>query len=88
MAVLLSTMEVESYEQWRGVFDEGAIARNDHGLTAGKVYQDPTNPNHITVIVEGDLANMKAYGTSDQLHEAESRAGVISDTTSFLEDIT
>ena len=88
MAVLLSTMKVESYERWRSVFDEGAVARSDHGLTAGKVYQDPTNPNHITVIVEGDLENMKAYGSSEQLHEAESRAGLISDTTSFLEDIT
>ena len=88
MAVLLSNMEVESYEQWRSVFDEGAVARSRHGLTAGKVLQDPTNPNQITVIVEGDLESMKAYGSSEQLHDAESRAGLISDTTLFLEDIT
>ena len=81
-------MEVESYNQWRSVFDEGAVARSEHGLTAGKVLQDPTNPNLITVIVEGDLENMKAYGSSEQLRDAESRAGLISDTTSLLEDIT
>lgn len=81
-------MEVESYERWRTVFDEGAIARSEHGLTEGKVLQDPTKPNQVTVIVEGDLEGMKAYGSSEQLHEAESRAGLISDTTSLLEDIT
>ena len=88
MTVLLSTMEVESYNQWRSVFDEGAVTRSEHGLTAGKVLQDPTNPNLITVIVEGDLENMKAYGSSEQLRDAETRAGLISDTTSLLEDIT
>ena len=88
MAVLLSTMKVESYERWRSAFDEGAVARSDHGLTAGKVYQDPTIPNHGSGSVEGDRENMKAYGSSEQLHEAESRAGLISDTTSLLEDIT
>jgi hypothetical protein len=81
-------MKVESYEQWRSVFDEGADARSGHGLTSGKVYQDPTNPNHITVIVEGDLEDMKAYGSSELLLEAESRAGLICDTTLFLDDIT
>ena len=88
MAVLLSTMEVESYEKWRRGFDEGAVARSEHGMTAGKVYQDSTNPNLITVIVEGDLEKMRTYGSSEQLRDAESKAGVISDTTSFLEDIT
>lgn len=88
MPVLMSTVEVESYESWRSVFDEFKDARRQHGMSAGAVYRDVSNPNRITVVIEGDAAGMKAWADSQQLRDAEARAGVIKDETWFVEDVS
>ncbi len=88
MPVLMSTVEVEDYESWRSVFDEFDGARRQHGMSAGSVYRDLANPNRITVVIEGTEEGMKAWAGSEELKDAESRAGVLKDQTWFVEDVS
>ena len=88
MPVLMSTVEVEDYERWRSVFDEFGEARRQHGMSAGAVYRDVSNPNRITVVIEGDQEGMQAWAQSDELKDGEARAGVITDETWFVEDVS
>lgn len=88
MSVMVSTVEVEDYEAWRAVYDQYAGARKQHGLSDGHVYQDTANPNRITVVIEGTPEGMKSWGSSDELRDAQSRAGVLSDTTMFARNVS
>lgn len=77
MAASIIGLEVEDYDRWRSMFDSMAELRRERGIRAGRVYQDVSNPNSLTIMIEGDLADLRAYGESQDLKEAMANAGVI-----------
>lgn len=89
MSFLISSIEVEDYNKWRTVFDEGEQSRRQHGMNGGRVYQDVANPNLVTVIVEGGLSGMQTYRDSQEIKDSMSQAGVLGPPRiSFVEDVT
>lgn len=89
MSFLISTVEVEDYDKWRAVFDEGEQSRRQHSMNGGRVYQDVGNPNLVTVIIEGGLSGMQEYGDSQELKDSMSNAGILGPPKlSFVEDAT
>lgn len=89
MAFLVSTVEVESYENWRGIFNNGEETRRELGLGDGRVYQDVGDANKVTVILEGNLSDLQAYAGSKTLKDSMADAGVVgAPQISFASDVT
>lgn len=77
MASFISTIEVEDYEKWRAMFDSMSELRRKHGVSGEHVYPDVTNPNSLTVVIDGDLSGLQAYAQSQSLRDAMAQAGVV-----------
>ena len=77
MAFTILAIEVEDYDNWRSQFDSMEDVRREYGIREGRVFQDVANPNSITVVIEGDLSDLQAYGESQALKEAMAEGGVI-----------
>jgi hypothetical protein len=89
VASTITAVEVEDYGKWRSKFDSMEGHRREHRIRGERVYQDVANPNMVTVIIEGDLSDLQAYGESQALKEAMAEGGVIGPPQfSFVNEVT
>lgn len=89
MASTILAIEVEDYDKWRSMFDSMGEVREEYNIRTGRVYQDVANPNMITVVIEGDLSDLQAYGESQALKEAMAEGGVVGPPqVSLVNDVT
>ncbi|MGB7873303.1 MAG: antibiotic biosynthesis monooxygenase [Anaerolineales bacterium] len=80
MATLFVHHKVKDYAAWRKAFDEGAALRTSYGCTGQRVFQSPSDPNEITVLLEWQSVDQaEAYAAADELKEAMKNAGVTSE---------
>lgn len=79
MAFLIVHHTVEDYDKWKGVFDEHAASRKEHGSRGARVFRSGNNPNEVVAITEWDsLDAAHKFAESPGLGEAMQRAGVTS----------
>lgn len=77
MATMVTQHEVGEYQSWRGVYDEVAGLRSQHGCTAERVWRAPEDPNNVLVLHEfPTLAQAQAFLTDPGLKDAMGRASV------------
>jgi quinol monooxygenase YgiN len=68
---------VEDYAAWRAVYETVEPLRQEYGCTAKSVWQDPANPNDVTVLHFWPSVEQAAgFAGSEGLKEAMGRAGV------------
>lgn len=68
---------VEDYASWRAVYETVEPLRQQYGCTAKSVWQDPANPNDVTVLhFWPSLEQAQGFAESPELGEAMQRAGV------------
>ena len=68
--------KVNDYAAFRKVYDD--FDRDSLGATAHAVYQNPEDPNDVTVTHDFDtLATAKAFAGSDELRAGMGQAGVV-----------
>ena len=68
---------VEDYDAWRAVYETVEPLRQEFGCTAKSVWQDPANPNDVTVLhFWPSVAQAEGFAGSADLGEAMQRAGV------------
>ncbi|HEX9031186.1 MAG TPA: hypothetical protein VF834_05035 [Streptosporangiaceae bacterium] len=71
--------QVQDYDTWRGIFDEHAATRRQHGLTSDAVLRGAEDPNDILVLMHWPaVSNAQAFMADASFKEAMSRAGVVS----------
>jgi len=86
---MIAAVGVEDYDKWRSNFDSMGNHRREHGLEGRRVYQDAANPNMVTVVIEGELSDLRAYAESKELKEAMAEGGVIGPPQmSFVNEVT
>lgn len=89
MATLFIISEVEDYDNWRKVFDDSADIRDKFQVTARRVYREADQPNSLTVVLDGDLSDLRLFAKSTDLYEAMSQAGVVGlPKMRYFEDVT
>lgn len=77
MASLLVQQKVKDFETWKKMYDSVADLRASKGAKSDMVFQNASDPNHVTILIEWDsLDHAKAYGQSPELKEAMMKAGV------------
>ena len=68
---------VEDYAAWREVYETVEPLRQQYGCTAKSVWQDPANPNDVTVLhFWPSLEQAQGFAGSAELGEAMQKAGV------------
>jgi quinol monooxygenase YgiN len=68
---------VEDYAAWRAVYETVEPLRQEFGCTAKSVWQDPADPNDVTVLhFWPTLEQAEGFANSTGLGEAMQRAGV------------
>lgn len=87
MLQVLTHIKVKSYAEWRPVFDQLRIARDEHSLVTERVFRSATNPNEVFIEMDfGDATQARAYMTSPELRDGMQRGGVLpTPEVSFLE---
>lgn len=87
MAALVIQSQVEDYDRWREVYDSRADVREQFGITEARVLRSADDGNHLTLIIEGDLDQLRSFAGSDQLRAGMQEAGVIGPPSmTFAED--
>jgi hypothetical protein len=68
---------VNDYGAWRQVYDGFGDAQREGGVRAETVLRSVDDPNDVLVTHDfDDAATAKAFFSSEELHDAMSRAGV------------
>ena len=76
-ALLVVKHPVEDYAAWRTVYDSLEPLRQEFGCTGQSVFQEPGNPNDVTVLhFWPSLEAAQGFASSDGLKEGMGRAGV------------
>jgi quinol monooxygenase YgiN len=71
------TFEVESYDQWKSMFDSGVEFRKRGGVIGYAINRSVTNPNQVVVFLQGESAEkLRAHVTSSELATGMQKAGV------------
>jgi hypothetical protein len=52
MTILLIEYRVGDFRQWKTVFDQDPMGRNQHGVVRHCIYQDLDDPNHLMLSLE------------------------------------
>lgn len=86
MGFVFIRAEVEDYERWKPVFDEGAAARRDAGSQGGQLFRDAENPNVVYHLLEWDIDRARQFRDSPDLAEKMEEAGVTGPPTIFFMD--
>lgn len=68
---------VHDYAKWRAVYTEVQDLRDEYGVTAANVLQDPTDANSVTVLHwYPTLEAAQAFAGDSRLKDAMERAGI------------
>ena len=88
MPSILVKHTVRDFATWKQLFDAHAKTRQAAGCTGGTLFQDSTNPNEVTVVMNWDsLQKAQAFAQSADLKATMEKAGVISQPqVSFLNE--
>lgn len=89
MTHILISHQVQDFAVWKAGYDAGEATRTAYGIISAKVYQDNSDPNRITGLLEfADLKSAQAFLGDETLKADMKKAGVISaPEISFLEAI-
>ena len=79
MSSIFIRHRVADFDTWKPAFDEHGSARRDHGLVDTGLLRDEDDANMVTIVMTADdTARARAFFASDDLREAMSGAGVVS----------
>ncbi len=87
MSVLIIQSEVQDYDRWREVFDSNKGIREQFGITRERILRSADDGNRLTLVVEGDLDQLRSFAGSDELRQRMQDSGVVGPPTlTFAED--
>lgn len=73
----LSDVKVKDYAAWKAIFDADKQVRTDAGVASYAISQDPKDPNHVYLWLEGDDKDkLDTYLKSKELKARNKEAGV------------
>jgi quinol monooxygenase YgiN len=76
-ALLIVKHPVEDFDSWRTGYAAAQPVRDQHGVTADTVHQDPADPNSVTVLHWFPTADQaQAFAADPGLQDAMKNAGV------------
>ena len=87
MALMILQIKVRDYAAWRPVYDSHESSRTGAGITNGRVYGKPEDPNDLVLLFDvADVAKARAREVGEDLKQVMKNAGVLgAPTIHFVE---
>jgi len=71
-------LKVKDYSAWRAGYDGGEKGRVSAGITNGRVFRSPENPNEVVVLQDvADVPKARTWLSSDDVKAMMQKNGVI-----------
>ena len=87
MATVFVRHDVADFDTWKPGFDEHGAVRREYGLTDVGLYREVENGNSVTIVLTtDDVGRAREFIASDELREAMSRVGVVSQPDVWITD--
>ncbi|HYM15096.1 MAG TPA: cyclase [Dehalococcoidia bacterium] len=82
MATMFVRHQVADFAKWKQAYDAFNPRRSELGVKAHAIYRAADDPNDVTVTHEfAALEAAKSFASSEDLHGAMGRAGVVGEPT-------
>jgi quinol monooxygenase YgiN len=76
MVYVIAQLKLESYDNWKPVFDERKTMRNEMGSKEARLFRNSDNPNEVVILFEWDnMENARKYMESEELRKTLEKAG-------------
>ena len=87
MALMIMQSKVRDYAAWRPAYDAHESSRTEAGITNGRVYGKPEDPNDLVLLFDvADVAKARAWTVGEDLKQVMKNAGVLgAPTIHFVE---
>jgi hypothetical protein len=70
--------KVKNYAAWRTGYDEHESSRRSAGITNGRVFQSPNDPNDVVILQDvADVSKARAWLASDEIKAVMTKSGVV-----------
>jgi hypothetical protein len=70
--------KVKNYAAWRTGYDEHETSRRSAGITNGRVFQSPSDPNDVVILQDvADVSKARTWLNSDEMKTVMAKSGVI-----------
>jgi hypothetical protein len=71
-------IKVKDYATWRTAYDGHEKSRVSAGITNGRVFRNPQDPNDVVILQDvADVAKARTWFGSDDLKAAMQKSGVV-----------
>jgi hypothetical protein len=71
-------LKVKDFAAWRTGYDGHETSRRSAGITNGRVFQSPNDPNDVVILQDvAEVAKARTWLGSDEMKAAMARSGVI-----------
>lgn len=87
MVYIIVKLNLESFDNWKKVFDERSDIRKESGSREARLFRNSENDNEAMILFEWDnIENARLYLESEILRESLKRVGATY-TFSYLDEI-
>jgi hypothetical protein len=70
--------KVKNYAAWRTGYDEHETSRRSAGITNGRVFQSPNDPNDVVILQDvADVSKARTWLASDEIKAVMAKSGVV-----------
>ena len=84
MAIYIVNHKVENFEHWKKAYDAFQHVVEGAGVIDHHVLASVDDPNHVVVIGEGAVDDLRKFLASDELKAAMSGAGMVGAPDLFI----
>ena len=71
-------LKVKDYATWRTGYDGGEKGRLSAGITNGRVFRSPDDPNDVVILQDvADISKARNWLTSNEMKSVMEKSGVI-----------
>jgi hypothetical protein len=70
--------KVKNYAAWRTGYDGHETSRRSAGITNGRVFQSPNDPNDVVILQDvADVSKARTWLASDEIKAVMAKSGVL-----------
>jgi hypothetical protein len=71
-------LKVKDYAMWRTSYDGQESSRRSAGITNGRVFQSPNDPNDVVILQDvADISKARTWLGSDEMKTLMAKSGVV-----------
>lgn len=88
MIYVIAELKLESYDEWKPLFNERSAMRKEHGAEEARLFRDMDDSHKVVILFKWDTKeNAKNYMDSEALQKSLSNVGAEIEKISYLNEM-